>query len=41
MTVIAFFMGLALGVCLYSIARWIEYFLEVRREDRRKLGGQR
>ncbi len=36
MTVLIFFLGLALGVCLYAIARWIEYFVEVRREDRRK-----
>ena len=32
MTVLAFFLGLALGVCLYALARWIEYFVEVRRE---------
>lgn len=36
MTVLIFFLGLALGVCLYAIARWLEYFVEVRREDRRK-----
>jgi len=40
-SVITFFLGIALGVCLYAIARWVEYFVEVRLEDRRKLGGQR
>lgn len=34
MSVIIFLMGLGLGVCLYSIARWIEYLIEVRRERR-------
>ncbi len=36
MTVLIFLLGLALGVCLYAIARWVEYFVEVRREDRQK-----
>lgn len=36
MSVIIFLMGLGLGICFYAIARWIEYFLEIRREDRRK-----
>lgn len=36
MTAVAFFLGLALGVCLYAIARCIEYAVEIRRADRRK-----
>lgn len=36
MTVVAFFMGLGLGVCLYPIARLIDHYVDTRREDRRK-----
>ena len=40
MSVIIFLMGLGLGVCLYAIARWIEYAVEIRRADRRKFMGR-
>ena len=39
MSVIIFLMGLGLGICFYAIARWIEYYVETRREDREKLKG--
>ena len=33
MTILSFVLGFILGVCSYAIARWIEYFLEVRRHE--------
>lgn len=36
MSAIIFLTGLGLGVCLYAIARWIEYYVDTRREDRRR-----
>lgn len=36
MSVIIFLTGLVLGICFYAIARWIEYYVDTRREDRRR-----